>query len=296
MWTTIANGFKALLDNSPITLFLGVMVIVMSVVDVFIAKKNSRETTAKIVAAVISLALLFAQAKSSTKAAAQEATRLQDALNRQRDQLTSAFVTGTDQVIKATNQTAIQTQRSAKQQTGAIEKQAKQQTDDIKQQAAEQFTQLQTVMRGSSTCPIVQAGILQGPKIGQMTVSNSDPKWNMYDIQVLFTEYAPDQTSGYDENWNKVLQVQPVNFGMLPPRRFNAAPVTFLSKMTDIHVEYFVTTRAAICGGSFDLFDTGKNGWVIDRIFEYTGSTTVSNYNRHLSPGLTKSKPDPDSQ
>jgi hypothetical protein len=296
MWTTIANGFKALLDNSPITLVLGVMVIVISVVDVFIAKKNWKETTAKIIAAVISLALLFAQAKSSTKAAAQEATRLQDALNKQRDQLTSAFMTGTNQVINATSETAKQTQRSAKQQTEAIEKQAKQQTDEIKQQAALQYTQLQTNMIGTSSCPDVVIGNVTGGRPNIISVANQDQTLNMYDVRLEVDEMAPVDPNQLGSPWTSVLHSQVIIFPQVVPHWALRESVTFYSKMTDIWVSFRVTTRATNCNGQISLFDIGKNQWRTYNSALFQGNKPVNNYYVPLSPGLQKSKPDPDFQ
>jgi hypothetical protein len=305
MWTWIKDGFEALINYSPMAFIIGIVIIVLSVVDAFLSKKSGKERVISVVVAILSVLLLFVQAKSSELANAESDMKLLSALQIQRDTLSAAFRDGTNQVIVATTQTAIQTQRSAKQQTkaitqqaadqtNAIEQQAANQTNAIKQQAADQFTQLQSVMLGSSLCPIVQAGWEKGERPNRISVSNQDPKkLNMYDIRVELTEYGPDQTSGHNEHWDKVLQHQPVIFPLLPAGRASLTPVMFLSKMTDIYVEYTVTTRTAICGGSFDLFDTGHNEWMFDRILEYTGGTTLTDNNQHLSPGLANSKPDP---
>jgi hypothetical protein len=282
MWTFIKSSFEALLSYSPMALIIGMVIIVLSVVDAFLSKKTGKERATSVTVAILSVLLLFVQAKTGELSEAKSQTKLQAALQRQREDLTKAFSTGTDQVIKATSKSAKQTQENARQQS-----------DAIRQQADEQFARNQQIMLGSPLCPIVQGGILDGSKTGQISVSNNDPQLNMYDISVVFTEFGPDQTSGHDEKWNKVLQVQPVNFPALPRRRATYAPVTFLSKMTDIHVEYFVTSRTAICYGSFNLFDTEKNGWVLDLVEESNGERNLSYAERHLSPRLSQSKPDP---
>jgi hypothetical protein len=281
MWTTIANGFKALLDHSPITLVLGVMVIGMSVVDVFIAKKNWKERTVKIAAAVISLALLFTQARSSTRAAAQEATRLQDALNKQRDQLTSAFIAGTNQVIKATSETANQTQRSAKQQT-----------DAIKQQATEQFGQVQGAIVGTPTCPHVVGNITRpSGRPHALVVINHDGKLNMYDLVMELTEFGPAEPGA---PWSSILQQRVINLPLVIPDRARVVPFEFLSKMTDIDVQIILSTRATTCSGRIGLYDTGNNVWVNDHsIMNRQDGTVVDEQNLKLSQGLANSKADP---
>ena len=96
----IESAFNALLNYSPMSLILGVVIALLSMIDVFLAKKTWKQRGLKILVVVLSVTLLFVQARSSKKAAGEEAERLQTALNKRRDQLTSISSTSTNQVIK----------------------------------------------------------------------------------------------------------------------------------------------------------------------------------------------------
>jgi hypothetical protein len=281
MWTSIQNSLDALINYSPMAFFIGIIIIVLSVVDAFLSKKSGKERVISVAVAILSVLLLIVQAKSSELANADSEMKLLSALQMQRDLLNGAFRDGTNQVIVATSETANQTRRSAKQQTNTI-----------KQQAVNQFAQLQAVMLGTSMCPSVFAGVLAGGTAGQISVANQDPKLNLYDVRVQLTEFGPDQTSGHNEEWAKILQNQAIIFPLIAPGWASSAPVTFLSKMTDIHVEFSVITRTTKCGGSTDIYDTGKDGWQIDKTMMYQGSKLLSRSDKHLSPGLANSRLD----
>jgi hypothetical protein len=275
------DGLKALLNYSPLALFLSVAVIVLSVVDAFISKKNWKEKGLKVIVAVLSVALLFVQAKSSRLASEKQAGKLQDALNQQRDDLTQAFKAGTDQVIKSTSETAIQTQKSAKQQT-----------DAIKQQAAQQFGQVQGAIMGTATCPDI-VGSINRPsgRPHALAVSNLDKKLNMYDLTMELTEFGPEESGA---PWSNILQQRVINLPLMFPERARTVPFEFLSKMTDIDVQIILSTRATTCSGRIGLYDTGNNVWVNDHsTMTRQDGTNVYDQNLKLSPGLANSKPDP---
>jgi hypothetical protein len=291
MWTWLSY------DKTP--LILGVLIAALAMLSVFLPKVGETkrfEKALSISIAVLSVLLLFAQDKTSDLATEKADNKLKTALAQQRQQLTGAFTTGTNQVIKATCETANQTRRSAKQQTDAIRQQAKQQTDEIKQQAAQHYTQLQTTMIGTSACPEVVIGNSTGGRPNQIAVTNSDQTLNMYDVRVELTEMAPSDPGKFGSPWTSVLHYQVITFPQVVPHWALSEPVAFYSKMTDIWVSFRVTTRATNCSGQIFLFDIGKNQWRTYTSILYRGDKPISSYYRPLSPGLQKSKPDPDSQ
>jgi hypothetical protein len=299
MWAWLNNCFEALLSYSPMALIIGIIIIGLSMFDAFLSKKHWKERWSSVAVAVLSVWLLLVQGKSSELADQKAGAKLQGALQQQRDDLTKAFKAGTDQVInstsatfkvgteqviKATSDTANQTRKSATDQTNAI-----------KQQASDQFGQLQNVMVGTSMCPIVVlGGNATSGKPNLISVVNEDPKLNMYDIRLELMEFGPDQTSGHDEQWNKIIWYQVVTIPQAIPHWALQSPIEFKSKMTDIHVEFRVTTRAAAnCAGSINLFDNGTKGWMTDSSELHQGNKTLSSSYMHLSPGLANSKLEP---
>jgi hypothetical protein len=280
------------------SLILGIIVIVLSVVNVFISKKSWKERALSVTVAVLSVLVLFVQSKSSELAAAKADAKLQGALQQQRDHLTGAFKAGTDQVIKSTSATfkagTEQVIKATSDTANQTRKSATDQTSAIKQQATDQFAQLQNVMVGTSMCPIVVVGTIPGGKPNLISIVNQDPKLNMYDVRLELSELGPDQTSGHDEHWTKTIQYQVLTFPQAIPNWAIQSPVEFKSKMTDIHVEFRVTTRAAAnCAGVINLFDSGTKGWMTDSSELHQGNKTLSSFYLHLSPGLANSKLDP---
>ena len=285
------EGIKALFRSSPLTFLLSFTLIGLSMIDVFVTQKWWKEKWQKIAIAVISVALLIVQTLSSGRAAQQEDAKLTrqrtdlttafgEQLAEQQKDLTVAFQEGTNQVIKAAGQTADETRKSAKQQTEAI-----------RQQAARQFTQLQGATLGTSTCPSVVLGNPTGGRPNQIAVVNFDPVLNMYEVRLEVTEYGPTEPGG---PWSTILQYQVVNFPQIIRHWASVAPFVFLSKMTDIHVEFRLTTKTANCAGSVYLFYTGKNHWMTDRETITQDGKPLTQYYQGLSPGLAASKPEPE--
>jgi hypothetical protein len=64
----IESAFNALLNYSPMSLILGVVIALLSMIDVFLAKKTWKQRGLKILVVVLSVTLLFVQARSSKKA------------------------------------------------------------------------------------------------------------------------------------------------------------------------------------------------------------------------------------
>jgi hypothetical protein len=283
MW--IGNALHAFLSVSWLPLTLGIVIAALSIGDVIFAKKTGSEWTLKFVVVGFSILLLVAQFASGEASSKAADLKLQEALREQRDYLSSVFRVSTDQVIKATNDTATQTQKSAQDQTQAIGRQARQ-----------QFTQLQGATLGSTTCPTIVASIDRpAGKPHALAVANLDKKLNMYDVNVELIEWGPPAPG---EAFSSVLQTRNVHLPLLVPERTQRVPFLFLSKMSDIDVQVSLTTRTTSCFGRIDAFDTGGNVWVNDHteMTQIGGKKPVFEQDMHLSPGLLKSRVDPQAQ
>jgi hypothetical protein len=209
-----------------------------------------------------------------------QAQELNSALDRQREQLTGVFVVGTNQVIKATNSTADQTRKDSLQQT-----------QSIKSQAIDQLSQVEGATLGTIKCPNVVAGLNNPPgRPYGIMIGNLDEKLNMYDINVEVIEFGP---SGPGEPWGTVLQQKVLHIPLLTPPSGQILPFTFMSDRRDIDLQLTVTTRGTRCYGRLGLFDTGKDGWVVDHAVMHSQDGKLAyDLGEHRSPGLAQSLPD----
>jgi hypothetical protein len=151
-----------------------------------------RRAWPKITTLLLGLALLAVQAKSNAVAGVKADQKLQQALSDQRDQLTAAFKSGTDQVIKSATSEAEQTRKDAITETKAI-----------KQQAREQLLQAQGFMLGTTTCPEIVGSITRpSGRPDGLAIFNLDKKLNMHDLSIELTEWGPGPPGG---PWSTIL-------------------------------------------------------------------------------------------
>ena len=243
-----------------------------------------RRAWPKVTIILLGLAVLVVQAKNNTEAAAKADGKLRQALSDQRDELTAAFKTGTDQVMKSASGEAEQTRKDATSET-----------DALKRQAEEQLTQVQGFMLGTTICPQI-LGTINRPsgRPDSLAIFNPDKKLNMHDLSVELIEFGPGAPGGI---WSTILQRKVIKLPLIIPESAKTVPFKFLSRMTDIDAQIMLTPAQRDAAEGWDLYDTGKNVWVNDdaSMFTKDGKLTYK-VGEKLSLGIGKSRLDPDSQ
>ena len=243
----------SLLTLSPWALILGVTISVMSVIEAFGTGKTVKERGFKCVTAVLAIALLFIQAASNKRSSADAETALNDALQQQKQELTqdltNAFTTGTNQIIKLSGQEADKTRKAANAETSAV-----------RRQVDHEETILKDAALGSGMCPDIAIPVVVGVsgRPHSLSVFNLDNRANLYDVHIHFIEWAP-ASNGI---WSQILQEKTLSVPLIAPERATSvAPFAVLSKEKTADFQVDISTRASECNGRLDLRDEGNDNW-----------------------------------
>jgi hypothetical protein len=238
--------FTNLSALSPWVLILGVAIVVMSVMEALFTDKTRKERVFKGITAILAIALLIVQANANKQARAASETAVENALEQQKEQLTTAFNTGTRQVITLAGRAADQAQKAAARQAIAI-----------RRQASEDENRLENASLGSDLCPQLRLGFTSiGPPFS-LYVDNESKTADIYDLVV----YVQEGEHTKSRRGFLTLQYKKLRFRTILPGATGQQPFNVLSKRKTSYLQYTLATRRKVCSGLIVLHNEGGGRW-----------------------------------